>query len=606
VNKYFAFGVILTVFIPAVSLAQTVAFQNNLYYGITGSTDVTALQEFLTGQGVYRGPVSGNFFSLTLAGVKKFQAAEGVTPVSGYFGPITRGVANTILADEIGSNSEGNATTTQAPVDLSQTDQASTTYTPTSPTGYVCPSGYSGTYPNCVAEQCPQYYAGAYPDCVPLSCPSGTIGTYPYCNATAAQTVSQSSLSISLGQVTVGTDSAYLSWTMSIPANSKVFLTTNATSPQLFPSSAGYSTQGFVNISNLTPNTQYAYTIEATNGTQDQKLIGTLNTAALSADISAIQNADIVSSQNIAVNVPNQPLGGFQTTVTGDTSVPVQSLTIHFALSNSATAPLTNVSLVDQNGNVKGGPYNAMCASAVANVANVGTTQGHSCDTDYQFVTFSNVTFPAGNNTYIIEGQVPTDAINGETVQASTNPSYDWSPVSSVTPLSMNTMTVRTAALTVSNSMVPTSETIAAGSNNVPFAGVQLDASQSAENVRLSSLPMTLTTTGSPSNLSNCQVWNGSTALNTGSYVVNSSDITGNSSPYSATFSFNNSLTIPKGTDVVLTLECNVSSSAANDATYQWSVDSNTNDYSATGAVSGTTVPVTVSSTPGPIISTQS
>jgi hypothetical protein len=183
VNKHFAFGVILAVFIPAVSLAQTVEFQNNLYYGITGSNDVSALQEFLTDQGVYHGPVSGNFFSLTLAGVKAFQRAEGVNPLSGFFGPITRAVANTILADQIGSNSEGNATSTQTPVDLSQqTSQATTTYTPTY-VNNVCPTGYSGTYPDCVALQCPQFNTGTYPNCVPPLCPSGTTGIYPNCQS---------------------------------------------------------------------------------------------------------------------------------------------------------------------------------------------------------------------------------------------------------------------------------------------------------------------------------------------------------------------------------------------------------------------------------------
>jgi len=45
VKKYFAIGAVLFVLLPAAVSAQTVAFQNNLYYGITGSADVSALQE---------------------------------------------------------------------------------------------------------------------------------------------------------------------------------------------------------------------------------------------------------------------------------------------------------------------------------------------------------------------------------------------------------------------------------------------------------------------------------------------------------------------------------------------------------------------------------
>lgn len=105
---------------PSLVFAQT--FDNNLSYGSTGS-DVSALQEFLTEQGVYHGPISGNFYSLTLAGVKAFQTAESITPVSGFVGPITRGTINTILASEA-PVSEEDASTTTLPIDLSIAPQA--------------------------------------------------------------------------------------------------------------------------------------------------------------------------------------------------------------------------------------------------------------------------------------------------------------------------------------------------------------------------------------------------------------------------------------------------------------------------------------------------
>ncbi len=190
-KKYFVAGVVIAVLLPVFVFAQTASFNTNLYYGITGSTDVSALQEFLTQQGAYHGPTSGNFFSLTLSGVKTFQKAEGITPVSGYVGPVTRGVINKILAGQV-SSSEGNATTTQAPVDLSQqTNQATTTYTPNIPQSvtYLCPTGDSGTYPNCIAPQCPQFYTGTYPNCVALQCPSGYTGTYPSCVAPTQTTM---------------------------------------------------------------------------------------------------------------------------------------------------------------------------------------------------------------------------------------------------------------------------------------------------------------------------------------------------------------------------------------------------------------------------------
>ncbi len=77
-------------------------FTRNLYFGIENDADVTRLQNFLTEQGFYSGPVTGNFFSLTLGGVKNFQQYYGITPVAGYFGPISRAKANEILSSQSG------------------------------------------------------------------------------------------------------------------------------------------------------------------------------------------------------------------------------------------------------------------------------------------------------------------------------------------------------------------------------------------------------------------------------------------------------------------------------------------------------------------------
>ena len=72
------------------------SFGTNLKYGAKGSA-VTELQEFLAEQGVYSGQITGNFFSLTLSAVKRFQTAKSLPP-TGYFGPMSRTVANKLLA----------------------------------------------------------------------------------------------------------------------------------------------------------------------------------------------------------------------------------------------------------------------------------------------------------------------------------------------------------------------------------------------------------------------------------------------------------------------------------------------------------------------------
>lgn len=85
---------VLAVIVPSVSSA---AFENNLFYGSKGQ-EVAELQEFLTDQGLYSGPLSGNFYSLTQTAVKKFQAKYAISPTSGYFGVKSRAKANELLA----------------------------------------------------------------------------------------------------------------------------------------------------------------------------------------------------------------------------------------------------------------------------------------------------------------------------------------------------------------------------------------------------------------------------------------------------------------------------------------------------------------------------
>lgn len=85
--------------VPSFAFAS---FDSNLRYGTAGSA-VQELQEFLTTQGIYHGPITGNFFSLTLAAVQSFQTIHSL-PSTGYFGPMSRAVANGLLATTLASS----------------------------------------------------------------------------------------------------------------------------------------------------------------------------------------------------------------------------------------------------------------------------------------------------------------------------------------------------------------------------------------------------------------------------------------------------------------------------------------------------------------------
>jgi peptidoglycan hydrolase-like protein with peptidoglycan-binding domain len=100
--KQFIIAALMVLALPGVASAQ--GFSQDVSYGMTG-TSVLEVQEFLGAHGYFFGPYTGNFYSLTLAAVKRFQAAHSI-PTTGYFGPLSRGAANVILATEAVNDEE--------------------------------------------------------------------------------------------------------------------------------------------------------------------------------------------------------------------------------------------------------------------------------------------------------------------------------------------------------------------------------------------------------------------------------------------------------------------------------------------------------------------
>lgn len=295
-----------------------------------------------------------------------------------------------------------------------------------------------------------------------------------------------------------------------------------------------------------------------------------------------IGKATEVPSQNIAVNVPNQILGGFVTDFKGE-AVSVASIPMTIATSSGFTGagPITSISIVNANGVVVAGPVD----------------QASSCTTGCTITFTDTVTFPVGRQVYTVKGKIPSGTGNNSTVVVSTTPS-GWSSITGQTSgntitlsqgnFAMNTMTIKAATLTVTMSTQPSSQNIVAGAQAALLGQVQLDASQSGEDVRLSSIP--LTQTGTISELSSCQLFNGTTALNTGSNVPSALAASG----ANTTFTFDNTLVVPKGTVLTLGIKCDVGSAAV--GTHVWSVAS---APSATGVTSGAAVSVTATASSG-------
>lgn len=89
-------------------LSVFASFDKDLFYGMRGEEQIMELQEFLAAENLYSGPITGNFYSLTSEGVKKFQKRESIS-TTGYFGRLTREKANQILNSKIGTTKFVNA-----------------------------------------------------------------------------------------------------------------------------------------------------------------------------------------------------------------------------------------------------------------------------------------------------------------------------------------------------------------------------------------------------------------------------------------------------------------------------------------------------------------
>lgn len=310
--------------------------------------------------------------------------------------------------------------------------------------------------------------------------------------------------------------------------------------------------------------------------------------------VTSISKANEVAAQNIAIAVPNQPLGGFVTNFTGE-PITITGLYFYIATSSGAygaTAQITSISLYNENGAVVSGPFDSALGDGTAHGNN--TTSA----TKYDTIHFTDsITFPVGRHVYSIKGKIPTAYPSGATITLSTKGSTDWtSPTGQTTgnsisfsgqtsQVSLNQMTVKGASLAVTISTQPAAQNVVAGVQDYLLANYQLDASQSGEDIRLSSFPITIdVVTMATTDITGCALWNGTTQLNTGTRVINT--FTDNTAK---TVSFDQSLTVPKGTIVTLALKCNVSSTVTS-GTFQAKADTTTGDYSVTGVTSGSSL----------------
>ncbi|MBI4130667.1 hypothetical protein HY468_05090 [Candidatus Roizmanbacteria bacterium] len=310
--------------------------------------------------------------------------------------------------------------------------------------------------------------------------------------------------------------------------------------------------------------------------------VGTLNISSWSAGVPA---------QNVAVNLNNQPIAGFSFDVKGE-PISIASLAFNFTIDDSnnsqanlGLADLTNVTLVDSNGSVLAGPVDG--AGATANHGTITLTD--------------TVTFPVGITNVMLKGKLGTDFVTDNTLQASTTPSTDFTTVTgqvtgnTITPapasaVSGSTQTVKAGAFAVSVSAQPTSRTVISGAKAFEFARYIFDATQSGEDVRVTTIPLYYDTSGTRTDLTNCKLYDGTatnaTALNTGSNVLNPTT-SDTASSTSITFD-GTGLILSKGTSKTLSLRCDIKTGVT--ALYWWGIDGGATYTGASGITSGQTI----------------
>ncbi len=93
--------------------------------------DVKVLQQFLTDQGLYKGPITGKYLTQTYLGVRQFQLLYNIVPTNGSFGPKTRAKANQIILEGKKTYS-GSTTSTSKPTSNNTTTMNTNTSSGTS------------------------------------------------------------------------------------------------------------------------------------------------------------------------------------------------------------------------------------------------------------------------------------------------------------------------------------------------------------------------------------------------------------------------------------------------------------------------------------------
>jgi len=324
----------------------------------------------------------------------------------------------------------------------------------------------------------------------------------------------------------------------------------------------GYSLIPAFTSNGVTHATAYATAISATTSPYFAGAHVTIGTGSLRVD----KNSSAAPAANVTEGATGVILGAFDFVVLGEEVRPTSIiLSIDIAQigggASGSSSDITNIVLAKADGTVIAGPVNGVDGLITEGGDGTATFSG-------------SVSFPVGTTAVIVKGNINIDFQTNDTIAvglntpftkvtgatgATTGNAVEATPASAVWA---NTMTVKAGALAVKVSGSPAAQSVVRGITGFTFANLIFDATASGEDIRITSVAVQdgAYTASTQAFIQSLQLWDGTTALNIGSNVVNPTNSATAST--TLTFSLNNPLVVTKGTIKSIALKGNISGSA--------------------------------------------
>jgi len=305
-----------------------------------------------------------------------------------------------------------------------------------------------------------------------------------------------------------------------------------------------------------------------------------------------VTRSNDVGAENIGV-ANDQYLGAFNFTCKGE-SISVSELVLTVTSTGdpgNASDAVLNVELIDPSGNVVAGPTDPVRATGV--------------------VTWTDTfTVPIGETVYKVRGDLQTSAswASNDTVYVSFTPSAMTSTgditgnAISETPssaVSGNTQTVKAATLTVTRNTLPADQYIIVDQKDVTLSSWSFDATDSGEDIRVTSIGFTAVAAGSAATNTNAlTVYADGVAQSPVNDAI-ADDSTGAFDAASSTFAFESPIVITKGTSIDVELHGDKDTVVSND-TENWGLRGDC--ITTYGVTTGNTVTEDLTEDDGPTL----